>query len=54
MDNEDWVVEQYEKCGTCRYHRFEKQDCWICANQQSEMYGSYTEYDDTCDDYWER
>lgn len=40
-------------CGTCKYHRFNKNDDeWVCLCPDSYYFGDYTEYDDKCED-WE-
>lgn len=38
-------------CGTCKFNHREKQDTFTCANEDSEYYASYTDYDDMCEDY---
>lgn len=42
-----------EICGKCKYHRKENEE-WVCTNQDSECWGCYTEYRDTCDCFEER
>ena len=42
-----------EDCGHCLNHKKE-QGAWICVNPDSECYGCYTEYRDTCDLFEER
>ena len=42
-----------ELCGTCIHHRKENEEL-ICKNPDSECYGCYTEYRDSCDSYEER
>ena len=51
--------EDKECCGTCKWHRFEKdifednaEPEWFCGNHTSDMYMEYTGYKDSCDD-WE-
>ena len=39
-----------EICGKCLHHRKECEE-WICKNPESECYGCYTEYNDTCDEF---
>lgn len=40
-------------CGSCAYNRPDKGD-WSCSNEESEMYGMYTEYEDGCDGYQQK
>ena len=40
-------------CGQCYYHRKQSEE-WICNNPDSECYGCYTEYRDTCDEFEDR
>lgn len=42
-----------EICGTCISHRNEDGE-WICNNPDSECFGCYTEYRDTCNSWDER
>lgn len=42
-----------EICGKCLHHRKEDEE-WICKNPNSECWGCYTEYRDTCGDFEER
>lgn len=42
-----------EICGYCLHHRKELEE-WICKNPDSECYGCYTEYRDTCDEFEDR
>lgn len=42
-----------EICGKCIHHRKEIEE-WICHNPDSECYGCYTEYRDTCDKFEDR
>lgn len=42
-----------ENCGHCLHHRKED-DCWVCTNPDSDCYGGYTEYNETCADFEER
>ena len=46
-------MSKEEICGKCIYHRKEDEE-WICNNPDSECYGCYTEYNDTCTNYEER
>ena len=41
-----------ECCGTCRYHKKDASDDWICTCPYSEYMSVWTEYDDSCDS-WE-
>lgn len=41
-----------ECCGTCRYHKKDTSDDWICTCPYSEYMSDWTEYDDSCDS-WE-
>ena len=44
---------QDEICGLCIHHR--KDDgCWVCNNPESECYGCYTEYSESCVEFEER
>lgn len=45
MDDEERI------CGKCINHRYSDGE-WICNNPDSECYGCYTEYRDSCTD-WE-
>ena len=40
-------------CGQCKYHRNQNEE-WICNNPESENYGDYTEYKDSCEEFEER
>lgn len=42
-----------ENCGHCQHHRKDDEE-WICNNPDSECFGCYTEYKDTCEDFKER
>ena len=42
-----------EICGKCIHHRKRNEE-WICDNPESECYGCYTEYNDSCNDFEER
>ena len=42
-----------ECCGTCRYHKKDASDDWICTCPYSEYMSVWTEYDDSCDS-WEK
>ena len=46
-------IEEDENCGHCIHHR-KNDGCWICTNPDSECYGCYTEYTDTCEEFDER
>lgn len=39
-----------EICGKCIHHRYEYGE-WVCENRDSECWGCYTEYRDTCSDF---
>ena len=41
-----------ECCGTCRYHKKDASDDWICTCPYSEYMSVWTEYDASCDS-WE-
>lgn len=41
-------------CGTCKYHRYQKRDTYICENNDSESYACYTDYKDGCEEYIEK
>nr|DAJ92736.1 MAG TPA: Protein of unknown function (DUF1284) [Caudoviricetes sp.] len=40
-----------EQCGTCRWHKYDDID-FACSNEESDGYGEYTMYEDSCD-CWE-
>lgn len=42
-------------CGNCRNHKFdtEYQD-YYCTEPDSEYYGEFTDYMETCDEFMER
>lgn len=41
-------------CGTCKHNiRYDNKD-FCCNNEQSSMYGCYTSYDDSCEDWEEK
>ena len=40
-----------ECCGTCEFHRKDREEDWYCNNQDSEMYTCYTDYSYRCEDY---
>ena len=42
-----------EVCGTCKWNCRTSDGEYGCGNDESEMYGVSTFYDDTCDD-WEK
>ena len=42
-----------ENCGHCVHHRTVDGE-WVCHNPESECYGCYTEYNETCDCFEER
>lgn len=42
-----------ENCGHCLHHR-KRDEEWICNNPDSECYGCYTEYEESCEDFEER
>lgn len=47
--DEDTVV-----CGHCKWHKSDPWDWendWACTNENSDCYGSETEYLDTCPDF---
>lgn len=44
MDDEERI------CGKCIYHRYDDGE-WVCNNPDSECYGCYTEYRDSCNDF---
>ena len=39
-------------CGTCGWHKYDDDVDFICSNEESEGYGEYTMYEDSCD-CWE-
>lgn len=42
-------------CGTCRYHRKDKDHDWYCNNQDAEFYTVETDYGtEACEEYEER
>ena len=48
--------EDQECCGTCRWHEQDEaySEDWICANDDSDNYGDYTDYEDGCPEYERR
>ncbi len=52
---------QREKCGNCKYNRHSNdgnngmmRGSFYCGNEDADMYGVPTFYDDVCDDYEEK
>ena len=40
-------------CGECRHHLFDAEsEDWVCENPESENHGSWTGYEDSCEE-WE-
>lgn len=39
-------------CGTCKYNEFDYEGQWCCINSDSEAYGLFNAYDDSCEE-WE-
>ena len=40
-------------CGTCKHSVLDgESNEWVCNNDESERYGEYTEYADSCEE-WE-
>ncbi len=47
--------ERDECCGTCKYHRYDRNEQeWICNCQRSDNYADYTEYSDYCENWEDR
>ena len=51
-------MKEEKCCGTCRYHspcdlkRGQRKPDWMCVGMDSEYFGEYTAYDDSCEE-WE-
>lgn len=45
-----------EICGTCKFNKFapEGSGLFYCDNNDSDMYGIPSEYDDSCEDWEEK
>ena len=44
-----------EHCGNCGYCVLEgESNEWVCNNEESDRYGEYTEYADSCEEWEER
>lgn len=44
-----------ECCGTCEYNCYDySPNQFYCGNENSEMAGALTDYDDTCDEWQEK
>lgn len=39
-------------CGTCRYGSYDKEDGYVCVNDESEYVADFVEYNHSCID-WE-
>jgi hypothetical protein len=46
------MVDKEKCCGTCKYHKHEVDDGWVCVNDSSEFCTYWTDYRDYCED-WE-
>lgn len=49
-------MNNYEEecCGNCEYHKVIRQDTFCCNNHESDYYGDYTNYEDSCPFWNER
>ena len=54
----DYQVTNYGMCGECKWHTAEKDRekliGYYCGNGQSEHYGMWTQYTDTCEEWEQR
>lgn len=41
-------------CGTCKWHKCEMDDSWICVNRDSEYCADWTDYDHCCKEWKKR
>lgn len=51
------MIDKDKCCGTCEWHMpsvVEWGKDWICGNEQSEQYATYTGYEDSCEDWEDR
>jgi len=45
-------MKEEKCCGNCAFHsRANDEDDWICENPDSDNYGVWTEYGDSCDEH---
>lgn len=42
-----------ECCGNCIFNRYHDGE-FLCGNEDSEMYGIFTEYSNSCNEYEEK
>lgn len=42
-----------ECCRSCKFNKYYNGE-FLCGNEDSEMYGIYTEHNDSCDEYEEK
>ena len=49
-------MNKEECCGTCLFHRTDRDGEWYCNNKGSDNYADYTSYEDgeDCEDYEQR
>jgi len=45
-------MNEEKVCGTCRWHNWDDDVDYICDNHDSDNYGDYIFYHDTCEE-WE-
>ena len=43
-----------QRCKNCRYADWDKEDGYICTNDESEYIMDFVEYDHTCEDWEEK
>lgn len=48
------MENEKECCGNCEYHKVIRQDTFCCNNHESDYYGDYTNYEDSCPFWNER
>ena len=44
-------MSKRECCGTCKHVEYDKEDGYICMNEESEYESDYTEYGFVCEEY---
>lgn len=45
-------MDERRNCGTCKYHKREKDESWICDCPESDNYTDWTDYECSCEE-WE-
>lgn len=51
------MTSELHSCGTCKYNCCERnlhEVRFYCGNENSDMGGCHTEYDDTCEEWEEK